>query len=479
MSSSDASHSSASIPTSDHDVDLLLSEFSSPNEVSQDTTSSAPSAVEESRSILPAARKNKLGSFHAVAEVAAEPSSAPNQKLIDTAKDLLEQAGTSIEELAGVKPGLKKQSGFKSGKGKFSRSFDDLDEEGRTSPSLKKSSESTPLPTPVSALDQVLATTQDHAQSGGDTSAGAPAPSSGMPDSEITSRKRYKVQRGFFHYLGLTCTLGAMAAGVWLTYSYLSKLFLHEDAPVQAEIVSDKVLEEERLASLKALQPLAEGSLGVKEARKTLNDYFSASSPQLAFSFISKAEEITETFLKYWTETENFSDDQLTLVEAFTLPNKTEWVHFSYDFGKGTQSIYLQNDADGNFKLDWQALTQIEDLNLVDLNKEVKTVPHHIRAWVTPDSSYPVGYNAQYWYGLKAYDLSGESINCYIPQNTGNQRKLSLAMRNSASRHQLGEGSGVFVKMLVHKPSIGAEYVQVLDIEATSWNEEIDALREE
>jgi len=280
-----------------------------------------------------------------------------------------------------------------------------------------------------------------------------------------------------FHYLGIASFIGIFAGISYLIYLFINGLI---SAPIptvdEVAVISQKDLL--AASQVKKLIPIAENSSVINEARQIANDYFSAESKRFAYSYVVPNSNANSAFNKYWEAEQNYTPELLLFHEGFTLPDGSQWVLFKYGADKQQKTVIMTKKPEENFKLDWQALSEIETISLGDLITEASTDPFVIRSWIKVDSEYPVKFSENFWQSFSLHNLEEKTLNCYLAKNTSTIKKLSESLRRNYTSHPTGGKKGLYVKLLVHKPEIGTDYVEILDLISTSWSPEVDDLRE-
>ena len=388
------------------------------------------------------------------------------QAMIHKAKELLAAAGTSIEQEANSS--RKVQGGF--GRNKATTAILKGQAQAGT-PEFRKAHQ-----VPTQANDPFLNTPT---QTSGPSTKRLELEAQLEDDGPKRSKGPAKAKPGFFHYLGILAMVAMITGVLGLCYNFINNLLFKDPGPAPSEISiieddenneSDQV-EEPKLVEISEDNPL------INEAKATIADYFGANNKRYAYSFVVSNNSVSSAFNKYWTETPDFDAAFLMFSEAYTLPNGTHWVSFTYGIDKDRRRIHAYKSTGDTFKIDWQTLAEIESISLADLSKEVKTTPHTIRAWIKEGSYFPVKYSDRYWECYEAYSVDGTKINCYVAQNTLISDKIYQAKATRPQAHALGGQGGVYVKMMVRKPEIGSEYLEILDLVSTSWSESVDNLR--
>lgn len=447
--------------TSQSEEDELLNAFGETEEIAE----TSPKVAE--KATLPPVRRSKLAVSASIEKREIQKALAPREEMISTAKELLKRAGTSIEELAKTNNNVEK--GFSIQKKGLNTT-----DQAPLAPSKEKSNP-TKKETPANTTDP-FADTEIFSAPLDSVDPSEPLDSTtDLPDF----RKKKSIQTkktGFFHYLGIASLIGIFAGLSYLIYLFINGLI---SAPIPtvdevAVISQEEVLEAEQV---KKLVPISEDSPVINEARRIANDYFSAESKRFAYSYVAPNPNVNSAFNKYWEAEKDYTPELLLFYEGFTLPDDSQWVLFNYGTDTQRKKVIMTKKSGENFKLDWQALSEIETISLGDLIAEASTDPCVIRAWIQEDSEYPVKYPDSFWQSFSLHNVKDDSINCYLAKNTSTLKKLSDELIRNYTSHPTGGQKGLYVKLLVHKPEIGAEYVEILDLISTSWSQEVDDLR--
>ncbi len=297
------------------------------------------------------------------------------------------------------------------------------------------------------------------------------------PLSNSLQRGDSKKKSGFFHYFGMIIFSLIALGGIGYSVVFITKLLNNDNKSEYTKIQEDlskKKENEPRAVKVKA--PLQKDDPLVDEAKSVIKQFLDAEVKSFARTFIIQNKEITKTFNKYWIPSESYKSEFLAFDKGYTLPNGAKWVSFLYGKENQERQLILIKADDDPFRIDWQAYSEVESIPLATMKEEVKTAPKNIRAWITPAHYYPTGYSDSYWQNYVAKDLEGNTLNCYVPLNTKSSERIFEAIVSDPKPYpkaQKGD-TGMYVKLMVRKPQIGAEFVEIMEVLDTTWHKEIE-----
>lgn len=278
-----------------------------------------------------------------------------------------------------------------------------------------------------------------------------------------------KVKRGFFHYFGITALIIGILSLIGYGASFLLALFSESGTePVAVETVEEPIRE---VTEVTRITPLDRNSTDISEAKSALTNYFSAESKRLAYSFVLPSSKVSKLFNTYWKKDDPIKVEDLEFQKGYKLPNNSTWVSLKLKDSQTPRHLAMLKVDGGTFKLDWQAYQEIEQVPLKEVIDTPGTNPTRIRAWITPEQFYTGNYSNKFWQNYAAYDMEGNKLNCYLPNNSGNAHEIYQRILQKPLSHPKAnkKAKGIYAKLIVRKPLVGASYVEVLDVIAVTW----------